>query len=139
VAKRRENSRRGGPYRHRRYGLKQVQELVQIAAVLEGHPELEELVAQDLERALPNRAKDRMRARQVLRAFIIKDINGHDWTMLEWQLINSESYRRFCGTEEMFPKYLSRTTLQVHIDAVTSTTVARFYEILSDARAEHRR
>lgn len=135
VTRGQKNARRKGPYRHRRYGVKQIEELTQIAAVLDEHGELEDLVAEDLRRAAVGGSTQPMTSRQVLGAFIVKDMNEYDWMTLEWQLVNSQSYRRFCGTEDMFPEYFRMPTLQAHLGALSSETVARLHEVLTEARA----
>lgn len=135
MATRRKNSGRKGPYRHRGYGRGQIQELAEIDAVLEDCDELAELVEQDLRRASVGRGDESMTARQVLRAYIIREMNEYDWTTLEWQLVNLGSYRRFCGTEDIFPEYFRRPTLEAHLGALSSKTIARLHQVLMDAHA----
>jgi hypothetical protein len=62
---------RRGPYRHREYGPRQAEELVEIDAVLRKAPELVAAVARDIEEVSPD--DQVMTAEQCLRAFIIKN------------------------------------------------------------------
>ena len=141
VAKKRKNSKIKGPYRHRRWGRKQIEELERIDSVVEACAELGGLVEADLRRAWVGRAQGEptMTPRQVLRVFIVKDMNEYDWVTLEWQLVNLESYRRFCDTEDMFPDYFRIPTLEMHLGALSAETIARVHEVLTEARAEAER
>lgn len=88
---------RRGPYRHREYGPRQAEELVEIDAVLRDAPELVAAMAKDIEEVSP---RDQiMTAEQCLRAFLIKDMNQCDYVTLAQKLADSRGYERFCGTD----------------------------------------
>ncbi|MGZ5445933.1 MAG: ISNCY family transposase [Thermoanaerobaculia bacterium] len=73
-------------------------ELQAIAGLLDKHPTVADLVWQDLApRGLLNdTGAQGLSAEQVLRALIIKQLNGFSYRELAFHLADSDTYRRFC-------------------------------------------
>ena len=73
-------------------------ELQAIAGLLDKHPTIADLVWQDLApRGLINdTGAQGLSAEQVLRALIIKQLNGFSYRELAFHLADSVTYRRFC-------------------------------------------
>lgn len=73
-------------------------ELQAIAGLLDEHPTVADLVWQDLapKGLLNDTGAQGLSAEQVLRALIIKQLNGFSYRELAFHLADSETYRRFC-------------------------------------------
>lgn len=73
-------------------------ELQAIAGLLDEHPTVAELVWQDLapKGLLNDTGAQGLSAEQVLRALIIKQLNGFSYRELAFHLADSVTYRRFC-------------------------------------------
>ncbi len=108
---------------------KHAKELIRISLVLDQLSDVTELVHQDLVRpgTRPHQGRRGMSAKQVLRALIIKLMNGWGYEQLAFHLADSRCYRWFCrlGMGDTTP---DRSTLQKaikHIRAKTLETVNR--------------
>jgi IS5 family transposase len=73
-------------------------ELQAIAGLLDKHPTIAELVWQDLapNKLLKGSGAQGLSAEQILRALLIKQLNGFSYRELAFHLADSASYRRFC-------------------------------------------
>ena len=88
--------------------LEHSRELKMISDLLDGHPEIDELVARDLRDASGaqnDSGANGLSAEQVLRAVIIKQMNGFSYRVLAFHIADSLSYRKFCllGTMDTGP------------------------------------
>lgn len=98
-------------------------ELAAMSAILDESPGVLALIEQDL---IQGRRRDvgrpGMSADQVLRAVVVKQMNGFSYEELEFHLADSATYRTFCriGTFETPP---SKSTLQENIKRVRSETL----------------
>lgn len=120
--------RRRGPYRHREYGPRQADELVEIDAALRREPELVAAVSKDIEGVLP--VDQTMTAEQCLRAFVIKDMNEYDFATLEQKLADSRAYERFCGTDALGEGARTKATLEAYLEKISSTTIEALHAVL---------
>lgn len=100
-------------------------ELVKISELLDGQPELAELVHADLVRGLrdPDAGREGLSGDQALRAVVIKQMNGFSYDELEFHLGDSRCYRGFCriGFADNPP---SKSALQRAIKKVSEETLA---------------
>lgn len=105
-----------------------------ISDVLDEHPELTRAVVADLERggALP--ADCRMTPEQVLRAFVLREINGWDSEALEYPLADRLSYQQFCRTDSLFPNFYSKATLEANLKRVGNATIEALHDVLLNRR-----
>ncbi len=73
-------------------------ELQAIAGLLDEHPTIAELVWQDLapKKLLRDSGAQGLSAEQILRALLIKQLNGFSYRELAFHLADSTTYRRFC-------------------------------------------
>jgi transposase, IS5 family len=104
------------------------QELGKVSAVLDLIPEAAAMVHADLARngdkSIDTRkGREGMTAEQVLRAFLIKQMNGFSYEELAFHLADSSTYRSFCrfGIEE---KPLTKSRLQKNLKRVRAETWA---------------
>jgi IS5 family transposase len=98
------------------------QELATMSSVLDQLPELVELVHKDLVPRGISRKKGRdgMTAEQVLRAMLIKQMNGFGYLELAFHLADSQSYSTFCRLQPgVSPK---KSALQSNIKRVRPQT-----------------
>jgi IS5 family transposase len=109
-------------------------ELRTMSTVLDALPEVVKLVRDDLirrpgKRIDPNKGRQGMTADQVLRALIVKQMNGFSYEQLAFHLADSSSYRAFCrlGIDQAPPK---KSTLQSNIKRVRALTWERINEEL---------
>jgi len=128
---RRRTERQGAArvYRHRQYGPRQAEELVEIDTVLQTRPELVTAVAADIATTMPG--EQTMTAEQCLRAFIIKDMNGYDYAVLANKLADSRSYEAFCLTDAVHAGPRSRQTLEVYLERLSNETIEKIHAALS--------
>lgn len=101
-------------------------ELEQMSEVLDAMPEVVRWVRDDLirrpaKRIDPNKGREGLTAEQVLRALIVKQMNGFSYEELAFHLADSSSYRAFCrlGIDQKPPK---KSTLQKNIKRVRAQT-----------------
>jgi IS5 family transposase len=99
-------------------------ELAKISQVLSLHPDIAELVGQDLVRgvACPHTGARGMSGDQVLRVLLLKQMNTFSYRELEFHLADSVTYRTFCrfGALEPTP---TRATLAENLKKVRPETL----------------
>jgi transposase, IS5 family len=103
-------------------------ELRKMSAVLDALPEAAELVGADLARRGDkqidtSKGREGMTAEQVLRAFVVKQMNGYSYEELAFHLADSSTYRSFCrfGIADKPP---TKSRLQKNIKRVQAETWA---------------
>jgi transposase, IS5 family len=103
-------------------------ELRKVSTVLDAIPEAAALVGADLARRGDksidtNKGREGMTAEQVLRAFVVKQMNGYSYEELAFHLADSSTYRSFCrfGIAEKPP---TKSRLQKNIKRVQAETWA---------------
>lgn len=103
-------------------------ELREMSAILDALPALAELVHADLSRRGSKqidttRGRDGMTAEQVLRAAVVKQMNGFSYEELAFHLADSSTYRSFCrfGIDQKPP---TKSRLQKNIKRVKAETWA---------------
>ncbi len=101
-------------------------ELEKISETLDCLPETAELVYNDLRRrgdkqVDSKKGRNGMTAEQVLRALIVKQMNGFSYEELAFHLADSSTYRAFCrfGIDQ---EPLTKSTLQKNIKRITPET-----------------
>jgi len=99
-----------------------------MSSVLDAIPEVAELVGADLARrgdrqVDTRKGREGMTAEQVLRAFVVKQMNGYSYEALAFHLADSSTYRSFCrfGIADKPP---TKSRLQKNIKCVRSETWA---------------
>jgi transposase, IS5 family len=108
-----------------------VVELEQMSKILDQTPEALALVQQDLLRGGIDAARGRggMSADQILRAMIVKQMNGFSYDDLAFQLGDSSAYGAFCRIDISEPPP-SKSTLQRNIKLVTPETLEAINRLL---------
>jgi IS5 family transposase len=103
-------------------------ELRKMSSVLDAIPEAAELVGADLlrrdDRPIDtSKGREGMTAEQVLRSFVVKQMNGYSYEELAFHLADSSTYRSFCrfGIAEKPP---TKSRLQKNIKRVRAETWA---------------
>jgi IS5 family transposase len=103
-------------------------ELARINEILDRLPKAAELVYADLARRGdrqidPNKGRQGMTAEQVLRALVVKQMNGFSYEELAFHLADSSTYRAFCrlGIEQKPP---TKSALQKNIKRIKPETWA---------------
>lgn len=112
--------------------LEHARELRKISEILESEPRIRELILHDLQEAsgaTEATGASGMSAAQVLRALVIKQINGFSYRELAFHLADSRTYRAFCrlGIDGSSP---SKSTLQSNIKAIRAATLRQVNQIL---------
>lgn len=112
--------------------VEHAKELQAISEILEQRPEIQELILQDLHLssgAQADTGADGLSADQVLRALLIKQINGFSYQELAFHLADSSTYRTFCrfGITDPAP---SRSCLAANIKALRAETLEAINRIL---------
>ena len=106
-------------------------ELAVMSHVLGEEPRVAELIFEDLTRhgARTDTGRDAMTAEQVLRAIIVKQMNGFSYQELAFHLADSRSYKTFCrfGINDKPP---SKSTLQRNIKKIRPETLEAINQIL---------
>ena len=105
-------------------------ELQAIAGLLDEHPMVAELVWQDLapKGLLNDTGAQGLSAEQVLRALLIKQLNGFSYRVLAFHLADSVTYRRFCQLAwQQFP---SKSVLATCIKAIRGETLEKINRLL---------
>jgi IS5 family transposase len=112
-------------------------ELQAMSDLLDEVPEIVGLVHEDMIRDLldPEAGREGITAEQVLRALIIKQMNGFSYEELAFHLADSRSYRAFCrlGIGDGSP---SKSALQRDIKKLRPETLEAINRILLGAAAE---
>lgn len=113
-------------------------ELLQTHRILSGHPEIFDLVYDDLIRGLkdPEAGRDgMMSAEQVFKALLIKQMNSFSYRLLRFHLADSRTYRWFCGLS-IVDEIPSEKTLNRDIKKILPETLERINRIILCAAAE---
>lgn len=111
--------------------LPHAKELKAISDLLDQHPMLGALVAQDISRA-GSRPSGGLTGAQVLRALVVKQMNGFSYDELAFHLADSQTYRTFCqiGLTDQTPK---RSTLAENIKRIKASTLEQINRNLTEA------
>lgn len=98
-------------------------ELAEMSAILDAHSEIYSLVHADLiaGQINPGRGREGMSAEQVIRAVIIKQMNGFSYAQLSFHMVDSDCYRSFCRIG--YEQRLDRNTLQRNIKKLRPETL----------------
>lgn len=93
-------------------------ELAEISRTLDEHPEIYEMVRDDLVAGGidPDKGRDGMPAEQVIRALVIKQMNRFSYGQLAFHAMDSDCYRSFCRVG--YDQRLDENTLQRNIKKV---------------------
>jgi transposase, IS5 family len=119
--------------------LDHAKELQAISRLLDEHPTIAELVLQDLRRVAGSKQTGTgaggMSAEQVLRALLLKQMNGFSYRQLAYHLADSRTYRTFCrlGITDPVPK---KSALARNIKALRPETLQAIHRIVIRAAAE---
>ena len=98
-------------------------ELEVMSEILDGMPEVLEGVERDLTTGRDrDNGRPGMSAEQVLRALLVKQMNGYSYAELSFHLADSTCYRTFCRLGA-FEKTPSRSTLQENIKRLRAETL----------------
>jgi IS5 family transposase len=106
-------------------------ELEGVDEILRKNPDITALVLQDLHDRLrvPGDGREGMTAEQVLRVAVLKQQNTFTYEELSFHLLDSTTYRAFCGYG-VLEKVPTRSTLQRNIKAITETTWEKINRIV---------
>ncbi|TFH28876.1 MAG: ISNCY family transposase [Myxococcales bacterium] len=113
-------------------GFEQAQELGAISRILDQHPNAAMMVWQDL--AANGQAKEGslgaggLSGGQVLRALVVKQLNGFSYRELAFHLADSSSYSKFC--ELAWGQAPSKSTLAACIKAIQAETLEQINRLL---------
>jgi IS5 family transposase len=111
--------------------LPQARQYQRMSQLLDVHPEMEELVRQDLVRGLkePDQGREGMSARQVLRALVIQRLTHLSYLDLSFYLADSVTCCLFCGFARPsdVPK---KSALQDNLARVTEATLEQLNRLL---------
>ena len=105
-------------------------ELQAIAGLLDAHPNVADLVLQDLAPSgvLGDTGANGLSAEQILRALIIKQLNGFSYRELAFHLTDSSSYRKF--TQLGWTQPVSKSGLASCIKAIRQETLEQINRLL---------
>jgi len=111
--------------------LPHAKELKVISDLLDQHPILGALVAQDISRGKSTRTGG-LTGEQVMRAMIIKQMNHFSYDELTFHVADSQTYRTFCkiGFTDQAPK---RSTLAENIKRIQASTLEQANRIIVEA------
>jgi transposase, IS5 family len=115
-----------------------MEELAQMSRIVDAHPDLAGLVFADLIAGGidPNKGREGLSGEQVLRALIVKQMNGYSYEELAFHLADSMSYRAFCRLG-LAAKLPSASTLQENIKKVRPETLEAINRrLLEHAKAD---
>ncbi len=106
-------------------------ELEAISAVLDAHPQIVNIVFEDLPKGRkdPTTGRPGMTAEQVLRALLLKQMHGFSYERLAFHLNDSISFRAFCRLDPFQPAPRS-STLQRNIKKLSPSTLQEINELL---------
>jgi IS5 family transposase len=110
-------------------------ELQTISRLLDDHPRSSQMVAQDLASPAATSATNGLTGEQVLRALIVKQMNGFSYRELAFHLADSSSYRRFChiGFTDRLPSKSALATNIKRVKAATLEVINRELVVLAEA------
>ena len=105
-------------------------ELEAISDILDAHPQVADIVLGDLPKGQknPNTGRRGMPAEQVLRALIIKQMNGFSYEELAFHLLDSQSYKEFCRIDPFRPP--SKSALADNIKRISAATLEEINRLL---------
>lgn len=105
-------------------------ELQAIAGLLDEHPTVAELVWQDLapKGLLKDAGAEGLSAEQILRALIIKQLNGFSYRELAFHMADSVTYQRFCQLR--WGQRPSKSVLATCIKAIRAETLEKINRLL---------
>ena len=105
-------------------------ELQAIAGLLDENPTVAKLVWQDLAPSglLKHVGAEGLSGEQVLRALLIKQLNGFSYRVLAFHLADSATYRKFCGLG--FGQTPSKSALATCIKAIRQETLEQINRLL---------
>lgn len=105
-------------------------ELQAIAGLLDEHPMVADLVWQDLapKGLLNDTGAQGLSAEQVLRALLIKQLNGFSYRVLAFHLADSVTYRRFC--QLAWQQQPSKSVLAACIKAIRAETLEKINRLV---------
>ena len=114
--------------------LPHAKELKAISDLLDQHPILGALVAQDISRGKSKRTGG-LTGEQVLRMMIVKQMNTFSYDELTFHVADSRTYRAFCkiGLMDRAPK---RSTLAENIKLLNASTLKEIHHIILGAAGE---
>jgi len=104
-------------------------ELAKISEILDWNNSIYDLVLQDIGTTDSKIGANGMTAEQVLRATIIKRIEGFSYRALAFHLMDSRTYSIFCRIG-IGDKPFKKSTLQKNIKAITDTTWEQINKVL---------
>jgi IS5 family transposase len=106
-------------------------ELETIGTILDENPEIARLVYRDLMRGNvdPEVGRPGLSGEQVLRALVVKQMNGFSYETLAFHLADSRTYRAFCWIGE-FDKPPVATTLQENLSRLTAETLEAIHLVI---------
>ena len=112
-------------------------ELQQISAILNSHPNIDQLALQDLtaDVTFEHCGAEGMSAEQVVRSAIIKQMNQFSYVQLAYHLVDSRCYRNFCKIG-IADKGFSSSTLCDNIKALSPGTWQAINRIVLDYAKE---
>jgi len=110
--------------------LEHARELAAIDRILDQHPEIAELICQDLraDRVVGNKGAEGLSAEQILRALLIKQHNSFSYRELSFHLADSNSYRTFCRLG--LGQRPSKTVLAACIKAIRPETLEKIHRLV---------
>jgi IS5 family transposase len=106
-------------------------ELEAVSRILDDNPGLSELVAGDVGQAAEGRKVSYgMTGEQILRALVVKQMNGYSYEELAFHLLDSRSYRTLCriGITDSSP---SKSTLAENIKRIRPETLEQINRMLA--------
>ena len=111
-------------------------ELAKMSQILDSHPGIAELIEQDLVRGVrhPERGARGMSGDQVLRALLLKQMNGFSYAELSFHVADSVSYRTFCRFGAM-GRTPSRSTLAENLKKVRAETLEQIQKMVLEHAA----
>lgn len=117
-------------FRGKQLGHKRARELTAIDRILVANPSAAEAVWKDLQGGpLTKKGRPGLSADQVLRAAIVKQMNGYSYSDLAFHVADSDSNRRFCGFScpEEVPR---KSALARNIKRISAETWEKINRIL---------
>jgi IS5 family transposase len=110
--------------------LEHARELQAIDGILDQNPRIAELIWQDLmaERVVNAEGAEGLSAEQILRALLVKQLNGFSFRELAFHLADSTSYRAFCRLR--FRQRPSKTMLAACMKMIRHETLEQINRII---------
>lgn len=118
--------------------LEHARELQAMDRLLDRNPAITELIWKDLNagRVVKNGGAEGMSAEQVLRALLVKQLNGFSYRQLAFHLADSMSYRAFCGLR--FGQRPSKTVLAACIKTIRHETLEQINRMVVGVAVDDR-